>query len=142
MADASCNKCLVKGSLDPVRGEVFEPRLTSALIEMPLLPLYRPALIEIQPWCERRANGNNRAPFLGLLTTRGIEIQGDYMVDRKWAVVNRPRSRAQILRQSEVSAQHRLIGTWEVPTPVEKTKALKLLKQMSITNIHVRVVKP
>jgi len=46
------------------------------------------------------------------------------------------------LRQSEVSAQHRLIGTWEDPTPVEKTKALKLLKQMSITNIHVRVVKP
>jgi len=69
-------------------------------------------------------------------------IQGDYMVDRKWAVVNRPRSRAQILRQSEVSAQHRLIGTWEDPTPVEKTKALKLLKQMSITNIHVSVVKP
>jgi len=69
-------------------------------------------------------------------------IQGDFMVDRKWAVVNRPRSRAQILRQSEVLAQHRLIGTWEVPTPVEKTKALKLLKQMSITNIHVKVVKP
>ena len=69
-------------------------------------------------------------------------IQGDYMVDRKWAVVNRPRSRAQILRQSEVLAQHRLIGTWEVPTPVEKTKALKLLKQMSITNIHVKVLKP
>jgi hypothetical protein len=69
-------------------------------------------------------------------------IQGDFMVDRKWAVVNRPRSRAQILRQPEVLVQHRLIGTWEVPTPVEKTKALKLLKQMSITNIHVKVVKP
>lgn len=69
-------------------------------------------------------------------------IQGDYRVDRKWAVVNRPRSRAQILRQSEVLAQHRLIGLWEVPTPVDKTKALKLLKQMSITNIHVKVVKP
>jgi hypothetical protein len=69
-------------------------------------------------------------------------IQGDYMIDRKWAVVNRPRSRAQILRQSEVLAQHRLIGMWEVPTPVEKTKALKLLKQMSITNIDVKVVKP
>lgn len=46
------------------------------------------------------------------------------------------------MRQSEVLAQHRLIGTWEVPTPVEKTKALKLLKQMSITNIHIKVVKP
>ena len=69
-------------------------------------------------------------------------IQGDYMIDRKWSVVNRPRARAQILRQSEVFAQHRLIGTWEVPTPVQKAKALKLLKQMSITNIHVKVVKP
>ncbi|RXD02529.1 hypothetical protein EQZ23_18075 [Sphingomonas sp. UV9] len=69
-------------------------------------------------------------------------IQGDYMIDRKWSVVNRPRARAQILRQSEVLAQHRLIGTWEVPTPVQKAKALKLLKQMSITNIHVKVVKP
>lgn len=69
-------------------------------------------------------------------------IQGDYMIDRKWSVVNRPRSRAQILRQSEVLAQHRLIGTWEVPTSFEKTKALKLLKQMSIANIHVKVVKP
>jgi hypothetical protein len=69
-------------------------------------------------------------------------IQGDYMIDRKWSVVNRPRARAQILRQSEVLAQHRLIGMWEVPTPVQKAKALKLLKQMSITNIHVKVVKP
>ena len=69
-------------------------------------------------------------------------IQGDYMIDRKWSVVNRPRSRAQILRQSEVLAQHRLIGAWEVPTPIDKTKALKLLKQMSITNIHVKVVRP
>ncbi|MFS0771577.1 hypothetical protein [Sphingomonas sp. 1P08PE] len=64
------------------------------------------------------------------------------MIDRKWSVVDRPRSRAQILRQSEALAEHRSIGTWEVPTPVQKTKALKLLKQMNITNIHVKVVKP
>jgi len=69
-------------------------------------------------------------------------IQGDYMIDLKSSVVNRPRAGAQILRQSEVLAQHRLIGTWEVPTPVQKAKALKLLKQMSITNIHGKVVKP
>lgn len=69
-------------------------------------------------------------------------IQGDYVIDQKWSVVDRPRARAQILRQSQVLAEHRLIGTWEVPTPVQKVKALKLLKQMSITNIHVKVVKP
>ncbi|KTT68978.1 hypothetical protein NS334_15535 [Sphingomonas endophytica] len=69
-------------------------------------------------------------------------IQGDYVIDRKWSVVDRPRARAQILRQLQVLAEHRLIGTREVPTPVQKVKALKLLKQMSITNIHVKVVKP
>lgn len=69
-------------------------------------------------------------------------VQGDYVIDRKWSVVSRPRARDQILRQSAVLAEHRLIGTWEVPSPVQKTKALKLLKQLKITNIHVKVVKP
>lgn len=69
-------------------------------------------------------------------------IQGDYMIDRKWSVVNRPRAWAQILRQSEVLGEHRLIGTWEVPTPAQRTTALKLLRQMNITNIHVKVAKP
>ncbi len=69
-------------------------------------------------------------------------IQGDYVIDRKWSVVDRPRARAQILRQSQVLAEHRLIGTWEVPTPVQKAKALKLLKKMKVTNIHVKVVEP
>ena len=69
-------------------------------------------------------------------------IQGDYVIDRKWKIVTAPRARSQILRQSEVLAQHRLIGIWEVPTPVQKIKALKLLKRMNVTNIKVRVVKP
>ena len=69
-------------------------------------------------------------------------IQGDYVIDRKWKIVTAPRARSQILRQSEVLAQHRLIGVWEVPTPVQKIKALKLLKRMNVTNIEVRVVKP
>jgi len=69
-------------------------------------------------------------------------IQGDYVIDRKWSVVDRPRARAQILRQSQVLAEHRLIGLWEVPTPVQKTKAQTLFKKMKVTNIHVKVVKP
>jgi hypothetical protein len=68
-------------------------------------------------------------------------IEGEYLIDRKFKVVNAPRARAQLLRQAEVLAQHRLIGTWEVPTSVQRTKALKLLKQMNVTNIKVRVVK-
>jgi hypothetical protein len=69
-------------------------------------------------------------------------IQGDYVIDRKWKVVDAPHARAQLLRQSEVLAEHRLIGTWEVPTPVQKAKALKLFKKMKVANIHVKVVKP
>jgi hypothetical protein len=38
-------------------------------------------------------------------------VQGDYVIDRKWSIVDRPRARAQILRQSQVLAEHRLIGT-------------------------------
>ena len=69
-------------------------------------------------------------------------IRGDYVIDRKWKVVDAPHARAQLMRQSKVLAEHRLIGMWEVPTPVQKVKALKLLKKMGITNIHVKVVKP
>lgn len=81
------------------------------------------------------ADGSNRSvKFDG--------IQGDYVIDRKWSVVDRPRARAQILRQSQVLAEHRLIGLCEVPTAVQKIKALTLFKKMNITNIHVKVVKP
>ena len=69
-------------------------------------------------------------------------VQGDYVIDRKWEVVNAPRARAQLLRQSQVLAQHRLIGTWEVRNASQKAKALKLLKEMNVTNINVRVVEP
>lgn len=69
-------------------------------------------------------------------------IQGDFLIDRKWAVPDAPRARAQLLRQSEVLSQHRLIGVWEVPTSAQKIKAVKLLRKMNVTNIKVRVVKP
>lgn len=69
-------------------------------------------------------------------------VQGDYVIDRKWSVRDMPHARAQILRQSEVLAQHRLIGIWEVPTPTQRTKALKLFKKMNVTNIKMKVVKP
>jgi len=55
-------------------------------------------------------------------------IQADYVVDRKWKVVDAPRARAQLLRQSDVLAQHRLTGVWEVPSLAQKKKALKLKK--------------
>lgn len=90
-----------------------------------------------------------RAPALMRTMTDGSKrpvkfdgIQGDYVIDRKWGVRDAPHARAQILRQSDVLAEHRLIGVWEVPTPTQKIKAMKLLKKMNVTNIHVKVVKP
>ncbi len=50
-------------------------------------------------------------------------IQGEYVIDRKWGVRDAPHARAQLLRQSQVLAEHRLIGTWEVPNSVQRDKA-------------------
>ncbi|MCW2389806.1 hypothetical protein M2333_002852 [Sphingobium sp. B11D3B] len=69
-------------------------------------------------------------------------VQGEYVIDRKFKVVDAPHARAQLLRQSEALAHNRSIGTWEVPNEAQRIAALKLFKKMKITNIKVRVVKP
>jgi hypothetical protein len=69
-------------------------------------------------------------------------IEGEYVIDRKWSVNGKPRAVAQILRQSEVLAQHGLVGTWEVPNLAERDVAIKLFKKLKVTNIKVRVVEP
>lgn len=69
-------------------------------------------------------------------------VEGDYLIDRKWSAMGKPRAIEQILRQSEVLKQHGLIATWELPTPAKRDVAIKLLKKLQVTNIKVRVVKP
>lgn len=69
-------------------------------------------------------------------------IRADYVIDRKWEVVGKPNARAQVLRQAQALAENGQIGVWEVPTPLQKTKALKLLRKLDVTNIKVRIVKP
>jgi hypothetical protein len=69
-------------------------------------------------------------------------VQGDYVVDRKLGVRLQPRARAQVMRQTDVLSQHRLIGTWEVPDSKQRDLALKLFKQMNVRNIKVRIAKP
>lgn len=44
------------------------------------------------------------------------DFLGEYVIDRKFSVSGKPRAIAQILRQSEVLAQNRQIGIWEVPS--------------------------
>jgi len=67
---------------------------------------------------------------------------GEYLIDRKYKVVDAPNARAQLMRQSEVLAQHGLIGTWEVINATQRVKALRLLKKMGVSNIKVRIAKP
>lgn len=69
-------------------------------------------------------------------------IDGDYVIDRKLKVVDAPHAREQLMRQSEVLAQHRLTGTWEVPNQKQNIKALKLFEKMKVRNIKVRIVEP
>ncbi|MGR6328336.1 hypothetical protein ACU5AX_04665 [Sphingomonas sp. XXL09] len=78
-------------------------------------------------------------------TTRRVKfdgIDGEYMIDRKWKVVNLPNARAQILRQSKVLAQNGVHGMWEVPTAAQRIKAFNAIKKEKVANIKVRVVEP
>lgn len=50
-------------------------------------------------------------------------IEADFVVDRKRAVRDVGNAKAQVLRQSEVLSQHRLIVTWEFPNLKQQLKA-------------------
>jgi len=92
-------------------------------------PGFAPTLMRTLPDGSKRA-----AKFDG--------IRGDYVIDRKWRIVTAPRTGQQVLRQSQVLAEHRLIGIWEVPTEKQRLKAVKFLKKMNVTNINIWVEKP
>lgn len=69
-------------------------------------------------------------------------IDGDYMIDRKWSIVDRPHARAQAFRQSAALREQSLIGIWEVPNELQFKKAKVFLNKLGIRNIKVRIVKP
>jgi len=69
-------------------------------------------------------------------------IYGHVMIDRKWSIRTTGKIKNQALRQSKVLSQHNLIGFWEVPTALARNRALKLLRDLEISNIKVRIVKP
>lgn len=69
-------------------------------------------------------------------------VYGYVMIDRKWSVVMRKKLKIQAQRQSEVLAEHNLIGIWEVPTRLELSRARRIFRTLGITNIKVRIVKP
>lgn len=69
-------------------------------------------------------------------------IEGDYVIDRKWSIVDGACGWDQALRQSAVLEEHRLFATWEVPNPQQKVRAVALLRKLGIRNIKVRMVAP
>ena len=69
-------------------------------------------------------------------------IEGDYVVDRKWSIVDNASARKQALRQSAVLEEHRLFATWEVPDQQQRVRAVNLLKKLGVRNIKVRIAAP
>lgn len=64
------------------------------------------------------------------------------MIDRKTSVVPTDKVKRQAFRQSEALSQNRLTGRWEVPSDAQAARAAKMLSELGITNIKVKVVKP
>jgi filamentous hemagglutinin len=78
-------------------------------------------------------------------TTRIVKfdgVDGSIMIDRKLSIVTTSKAQAQALRQAEVLSQNGLTGRWEVPTVAQQTRAVKMLNNLNISNISVKVVKP
>ena len=69
-------------------------------------------------------------------------IYGHVMTDRKWSIVMRKNLKDQALRQSQALSKNNLIGIWEVPTKSKMLQATRLLEELGISNIKVRIVKP
>lgn len=69
-------------------------------------------------------------------------VDGDVMVDRKLSVVTTDKAKDQALRQSEVLGQNGLTGRWEVSSEAQAARATKMLNDLGVNNIQVKVVKP
>ncbi len=65
---------------------------------------------------------------------------GCVMVDRKIAIVTTTKSKNQPVRQAEALKQNGLLGRWEVPNLSQKLRAEKMLYELEISNIEVKVV--
>jgi len=69
-------------------------------------------------------------------------MYGHVMTDRKWSIVMRNNLKDQALRQSQALSKNNLIGIWELPTKSKMLRAARLLDELGISNIKVRIVKP
>ena len=66
-------------------------------------------------------------------------LEQNVLIDRKISIVTTDKARNQALRQSEALKQNGLSARWEVPDVAQQARASKMLKEMNITNIEVRI---
>lgn len=69
-------------------------------------------------------------------------VDGNVLIDRKVSIVTTSKAKDQALRQAEVLLQNGLTARWEVPNAAQQARAVKMLNELNINNISVRVVKP
>ena len=67
-------------------------------------------------------------------------VENSIMIDRKISIVTTEKAKNQALRQSNALQQNNLTGRWEVPNIAQKVRAEKVLEELKITNIEVKVV--
>ncbi|MCY0940948.1 polymorphic toxin-type HINT domain-containing protein [Streptomyces antarcticus] len=70
----------------------------------------------------------------------GFDAMNGVLIDRKLAVTHRNKTYQQALNQSQALEQNGYSGRWEVPDATEARRARKLLGDLLITNIRVRIV--
>lgn len=74
---------------------------------------------------------------------RSVRFDGEapgLVIDRKLSVVTSPKAQSQALRQSAALRQNGLRGLWEVPHETQALRARRMLADLGINNIQVRVV--
>lgn len=67
-------------------------------------------------------------------------LDGDVLIDRKLSVVTTAKAKDQVVRQSKALSENGLTGHWEVPSEAQAKRAQKMLDELGVKNIEVKVV--
>ena len=68
-------------------------------------------------------------------------LDNGVLVDRKISIVTTDKAKNQALRQSAALRQNNMTARWEVPDTKQLERATKMLKDLNINNITVKIVK-
>lgn len=94
------------------------------------------------------ATQSGQAPALGITMADGSKrlvkfdgVDGNVMIDRKISIVTTAKTKDQALRQSEALSQNGLTARWEVPSQAQAERDQKMLDELGIKKISVKVVR-